>query len=136
MNRENHSRRQARLRFAAVAALGSAWPLRVRAAEDWGAVQDAEAASGAGPIALVRPEAIRLEPGTGAASGVGNRLAGRVVSSMYLGPQIEYLIDAAGTQVRAFSRQDFPPDCLVTLSFSAQDCLLIEDRALGTRHAA
>ena len=96
-----------------------------------------EAGCGAGQVVLVRPEAIRVEPATGLGPEPGrNRLAGQIVGSMYLGPHVEYLIEVAGARIRAFSRQDFPPGSPVTLSFSAEDCLLIDDPAMRTRHAA
>ncbi len=96
-----------------------------------------EVAPGAGQVVLIRPEAIQLEAAPGLRCEAGhNRLPGRIVAGVYLGPHVEYRIDVAGTEIRALSRQSFLPGNLVTLSFSVQDCLLIDGPAMRTRHAA
>ena len=78
-------------------------------------------------VALLRPEAIRL----GAGAPGENHLPGRVVGSMYLGPHIEYLVEVAGAQLRAFSRADLPDGSPTTLSFAAEDCRLVEAAHAG-----
>ena len=85
---------------------------------------DAEA--GPDPVALLRPEAIRLEaaPG-GAAEADLNRLTGTVQSGAFLGPCIEYLVDVAGARIRAFSRVALAPGSTAVLSFAAADCRLV-----------
>ena len=89
-------------------------------------------------VALLRPESVRLDaapssitpssdpscfdqPGT---PGL-NRLTGRVRGGMYMGPHVEYLVEAGGALIRAFSRQALPPGSPATLSFAAADCRLV-----------
>ena len=92
-------------------------------------------------VALLRPESIRLDGDGGhAPDGALNRLTGQVVSSMYLGPHIEYLIEAGGAQLRAFSRRELPEGSQATLLFAADDCRLVDDGAppplqKGSSHA-
>ena len=89
-----------------------------------------DAGGGRPQVALLRPEAIKLEPDTGSRLDAGlNRLTGRVLGSMYLGPHIEYVIEAGGAQIRAFSRQELPPGSPATLTFAAHDCRLVDDAA-------
>ena len=83
-------------------------------------------------LVLLRPEAIRLEAVAGAVLDVSrsiglNRLTGRVVSCTYLGPHIDYVLEAGGTRIRAFSRQELAPGSPATLIFSAHDCRLVND---------
>ncbi len=87
-----------------------------------------------GSVALLRPEAIRLEPGVhGDLTAAGfNRLTGRVVGSMYLGPHAEYIVEVGGLQLRAFSRAALPRGSHATLVFTALDCRLV---ASGTPHS-
>ena len=79
-------------------------------------------------LALLRPEAIRLEPSAITEPDPAlNRLTGRVLSGMYLGPHIEYVVEVGGTQIRAFSRQELAPGSPATLTFAAHDCRLVND---------
>jgi len=81
-------------------------------------------------VALLRPESIRLDSDTPAGDGPGlNRLTGRVLGSMYLGPHIEYVVEVSGALIRAFSRRELPPGSLATLTFAAHDCRLVDDAA-------
>ena len=81
-------------------------------------------------VALLRPEAILLDAGSPPRPGV-NRLTGRVLGSMYLGPTIEYVVAVGTAEIRAFSREELPPGSPATLTFAAQDCRLVTDgRAL------
>ena len=88
---------------------------------------DAGADEAGGPrVALLRPESIRLDAEPGPAQPGMNRLSGRVMSGMYMGPHVEYLVEAGGALIRAFSRQALPPGSPATLSFTAADCRLVE----------
>ena len=81
-------------------------------------------------VALLRPEAIRLESGSVVEPGSTlNRLTGSVLGGMYLGPHIEYVVAAGGARVRVFSRLQLPPGSSVTLTFDAGDCRLVDDTA-------
>ncbi len=80
---------------------------------------------------LVRPEAVRIEaPDTQAVYGAAmNRLAGTVLASVFLGQHNEHIIRIADTTLRAQSRQTIPPGTEIMISFSAQDCRLVNDNA-------
>ena len=104
-------------------------PIDVDVGED--GVGDDEA--GDERVALLRPESIRIDADAGTGTGAGvpgvpgvNRLSGRVRSGMYMGPHVEYLVEAGGALIRAFSRQALPPGSLATLSFAAEDCRLVK----------
>ncbi len=82
--------------------------------------------------ALVRPEAIRVErtePNVGASTdGPGvNRLDGVVTRSVFLGAYIEHLVDIAGRQVRAHTREPIPAGTPINLVFNAADCRLVDN---------
>ena len=82
------------------------------------------------PVALLRPEAIRLEPAEPGVAGPGhNRLSGTVQAGAYLGAHIEYVVEVAGTRVRAFSRVALAPGSPVVLGFAAADCRLVAGTA-------
>ncbi|HYZ61390.1 MAG TPA: ABC transporter ATP-binding protein [Acetobacteraceae bacterium] len=88
-------------------------------------------------LALLRPEAIRLEAAPGSETRPGmNRLTGTVLGSAYLGPCIEYVLEAGGTRIRAFSREALPPGSTASLSFAAADCRLVDAGAHQERSAA
>jgi ABC-type Fe3+/spermidine/putrescine transport system ATPase subunit len=90
---------------------------------------------GPDPVALLRPEAIHLEAIANGAPGPGqNRLTGTIQTGAYLGPHIEYLVDVAGTLLRAFSRVALAPGSQAVLSFAAADCRLVA--AGSTQEAA
>ena len=94
-------------------------------------------------VALLRPESVRLDaapsfdppssdppssdpPSSDARGTPGlNRLTGRIRGGMYMGPHVEYLVEAGGALIRAFSRQALPPGSPATLSFAAADCRLV-----------
>ena len=82
--------------------------------------------------ALLRPESIRIEHKSMADAANGlpgehNCLAGVVLSSVFLGAHIEYVIRAADTEIRVFSRELMTLGHTVSLCFSAQDCRLVRD---------
>ena len=93
-------------------------PIAVEAGED--------DQTGTERIALLRPESIRIDAEPGPARPGLNRLSGHVRGGMYMGPHVEYLVEAGGSLIRAFSRQALPPGSPATLSFTAADCRLVE----------
>jgi len=82
--------------------------------------------------ALVRPEAIRIERreanagATAHASGV-NCLTGVVIRTVFLGAYIEHIVDIAGRQVRAHTREFIPAGTPINLVFNAADCRLVDN---------
>ncbi len=85
-------------------------------------------------VALLRPEAIRLDAGSVVEqNSTLNRLTGSVLGAMYLGPHIEYVVAAGGAHIRAFSRLELPPGSPVTLTFAADDCRLVDDTAASPK---
>jgi iron(III) transport system ATP-binding protein len=82
---------------------------------------------GRSKIALLRPEAIRLDQTPVQAVAGQNRLTGRVVGGMYLGPHVEYLVEVGADRLRAYSRSALAPGSPATLTFNAQDCRLVDD---------
>jgi iron(III) transport system ATP-binding protein len=78
-------------------------------------------------IALLRPEAIRLNAASPQADDGRNRLTGRVVGGMYLGPHVEYLVEVGADRLRVYSRCALAPGSAATLSFDARDCRLVDD---------
>jgi iron(III) transport system ATP-binding protein len=78
-------------------------------------------------IALLRPEAIRLDEPSATTVAGENRLAGRIVSGMYLGPHVEYLVDVGSDRLRVYSRRALAPGSAAVLSFDARDCRLVDD---------
>jgi iron(III) transport system ATP-binding protein len=58
-----------------------------------------------------------------------NRLTGRVVGGMYLGPHVEYIVEVGTDRLRAYSRSALAPGSPVTLSFNTLDCRLVDDAA-------
>ncbi len=105
---------------------------------------DAGQGGGPEPVALLRPEAIRLDAGPPGAPEDGvNRLSGTVLGSAYLGPCVEYVIGVGGSRIRAFSREALLPGSAAALTFAAADCRLVDtetrDQAaitLESRHRA
>ena len=88
---------------------------------------DAGQGGGREPVALLRPEAIRLDAGPPGAPEDGmNRLTGTVLGSAYLGPCVEYVIGVGGSRIRAFSREALLPGSTAALTFAAADCRLVD----------
>ena len=84
---------------------------------------------GRSKIALLRPEAIRLDDAPAQAVAGQNRLTGRVVGGMYLGPHVEYIVEVGTDRLRAYSRSALAPGSPAILSFDARDCRLVDDVA-------
>lgn len=84
---------------------------------------------GRSKVALLRPEAIRLDEISAQAVAGQNRLTGRVVGGMYLGPHVEYIVEVGTDRLRAYSRSALAPGSSVTLSFNTLDCRLVDDAA-------
>ncbi len=87
-------------------------------------------------VALLRPEAIRIDAGAGQDAPGLNHLPGRIMAGMYMGPHVEYVVEAGGALIRAFSRQALAPGTPAMLSFSAADCRLVEAGAGQQRSIA
>jgi iron(III) transport system ATP-binding protein len=85
---------------------------------------------GRSKIALLRPEAIRLDETSGPALSGQNRLTGRVVGGMYLGPHVEYIVEVGADRLRAYSRSALAPGSPAILTFDARDCRLVDDTPL------
>ncbi len=96
-------------------------PIAVETGDD-----DEKAGAGTERVALLRPESIRIDAEPGPDSPGLNRLSGHVRGGMYMGPHVEYLVEAGGALIRAFSRQALPPGSPATLSFMAADCRLVQ----------
>ena len=82
--------------------------------------------------ALVRPEAIRVErtdqvPGSPDDAPDVNRLRGVVTRSVFLGAYIEHMVEVAGRQVRAHTRETIPAGTPINLVFNAADCRLVDN---------
>ena len=82
---------------------------------------------GCSKIALLRPEAIRLDEVSAQPVAGANRLTGRVISGMYLGPYVEYLVEVGTDRLRAYSRCALAPGSTAILTFEARDCRLVDD---------
>jgi ABC-type Fe3+/spermidine/putrescine transport system ATPase subunit len=82
---------------------------------------------GRSKIALLRPEAIRLDETSAQAAAGQNRLTGRVIGGMYLGPHVEYIVEVGADRLRAYSRNALAPGSPAFLTFNAQDCRLVDD---------
>ncbi|MDB5635979.1 MAG: Iron(III) transport system ATP-binding protein [Bradyrhizobium sp.] len=82
---------------------------------------------GRSKIALLRPEAIRLDQTPVQVLAGQNRLTGRVVGGMYLGPHVEYIVEVGADRLRAYSRSVLAPGSPATLTVNAQDCRLVDD---------
>ena len=82
---------------------------------------------GRSKIALLRPEAIRLDGEPTQALAGQNQLTGRVVSGMYLGAHVEYLVEVGADRLRAYSRSVVAPGSPAILTFAAHDCRLVDD---------
>ena len=81
--------------------------------------------------ALLRPEAIEIESATSPQpSPLLNRLTGTVISSIFLGQHIEYLIGVAGVELRVFSRNLLPVGSSASVTFLARDCRLVANDAV------
>jgi ABC-type Fe3+/spermidine/putrescine transport system ATPase subunit len=93
---------------------------------------------GRSKIALLRPEAIRLDETSAPALTGQNRLTGRVVGGMYLGPHVEYIVEVGADRLRAYSRSALAPGSPAILTFDARDCRLVDDTPsteAGSHHA-
>jgi iron(III) transport system ATP-binding protein len=89
-------------------------------------------------IALLRPEAIRLDDASAPTVCGQNRLTSRVVGGMYLGPHVEYIVEVGTDRLRAYSRTALAPESPAILTFDARDCSLVDDRSqmeARTHHA-
>lgn len=84
---------------------------------------------GRSKIALLRPEAIRLDEISAQTVAGQNRLTGRVVGGMYLGPHVEYIVEVGADRLRAYSRSALALGSPAILSFDARDCRLVDDVA-------
>src|ERR1700710_2238914 len=113
--------------FLHVQRVGRAWQLDKRqpAAVDAATARD----GGRSKIALLRPEAIRLDEISAPTVAGQNRLTGHVVSGMYLGPHVEYIVEVGSDRLRAYSRSALAPGSPAILSFDARDCRLVDDVA-------
>ena len=100
------------------------------------AVDAGDDEAGGQRVALLRPESIRIDAAPGPDVPGLNRLSGRVKGGMYMGPHVEYIVEAGGALIRAFSRQALPPGSPATLSFTAEDCRLVETGTLQDRSVA
>lgn len=78
-------------------------------------------------IALLRPEAIRLDATSAPEITGQNRLTGRVVGGMYLGPHVEYIVEVGADSLRAYSRTAPASGSPAVLTFDARDCRLVDD---------
>jgi len=85
---------------------------------------------GRSKIALLRPEAIRLDATSAPEITGQNRLTGRVVGGMYLGPHVEYIVEVGADRLRAYSRTALAPGSPAFLTFDARDCRLVDDTPL------
>jgi iron(III) transport system ATP-binding protein len=85
---------------------------------------------GRSKIALLRPEAIRLDATSASETAGQNRLAGRIVGGMYLGPHVEYIVEVGADRLRAYSRTALAPGSPAVLTFDARDCRLVDDTPL------
>jgi iron(III) transport system ATP-binding protein len=72
-------------------------------------------------LLLVRPEAIRLMSD----AACDNRLQGVVQSVAYMGPYLDCIVAAAGTQLRVAISREVAPGDTVVLGFDAADCRLL-----------
>ena len=97
---------------------------------DPGSNPGSDLGDGHAKVALLRPEAISIGAGPNMTADPGqNHLAGRILGSMYLGPHVEYIVEAGGARIRAFSRSALPPGSPATLTFAAADCRLVDGEA-------
>src|SRR5207302_5705276 len=78
-------------------------------------------------VLAVRPESISLLAGAAADAGPhDNALAGLVRGRIFLGENTEFLVEAAGSEVRvrASGAPAFDVDDLVVMRFAVSDCLV------------
>jgi ABC-type Fe3+/spermidine/putrescine transport system ATPase subunit len=76
--------------------------------------------------AMLRPEAIELmEAGTPSVGGEVNQLSGTIGESHYLGAYTEYVVQAAGTNIKVHSLADLAPGSPAILRFNRLDCRLV-----------
>lgn len=82
-------------------------------------------------VVLIRPEALRIQddPMQSLNSNPVNCLVGTIFKSVFLGQHYEHIIMIADAKIRAHSRQIFKPGTEITVSFTAQDCRLVNDHA-------
>ena len=85
---------------------------------------------GRSKIALLRPEAIRLDASSNPETAGQNRLTGRIVGGMYLGPHVEYIVEVGADRLRAYSRSALAPGSPAILTFDARDCRLVDDTSM------
>ncbi|MBV9566129.1 MAG: TOBE domain-containing protein [Bradyrhizobium sp.] len=88
---------------------------------------------GRSKIALLRPEAIRLDQAPAPVVTGRNRITGRVVVGMHLGPRVEYIVEVGEDRLRAYSRAALAPG-----SPAIHDCRLVDDMPqteVMSRHA-
>jgi iron(III) transport system ATP-binding protein len=111
--------------FLHVRRVGSRWQLENGAPLEVDPTTDRD--DGRSKIALLRPEAIRLDDASAQAAAGQNRLTGRVVGGMYLGPHVEYIVEVGEDRLRAYSRSALAPGSPATLTFDARDCRLVDD---------
>jgi ABC-type Fe3+/spermidine/putrescine transport system ATPase subunit len=120
--------------FLHVQRAGRQWQLRDGSPVEVDPATDRD--DGRSKVALLRPEAIRLDETPAQAVAGQNRLTGRVVGGMYLGPHVEYIVEVGTDRLRAYSRSVLAPGSPVTLSFNTLDCRLVDDAAeTETRYA-
>src|SRR5262249_33752252 len=111
--------------FLYVERVGQQWQLRNGLAIEIDPMTDSD--DGRSKIALLRPEAIRLDEAPAPAASGQHRLTGRVVGGMYLGPHVEYIVEVGADRLRAYSRHALAPGSPATLTFDARDCRLVDD---------
>jgi iron(III) transport system ATP-binding protein len=111
--------------FLHVQRVGRQWQLENGAPLEVDPVTDRD--DGRSKIALLRPEAIRLDATSAPEVAGQNRLTGKVISGMYLGPHVEYLVEVGADRLRAYSRNALSPGSPAILSFDARDCRLVDD---------
>jgi ABC-type Fe3+/spermidine/putrescine transport system ATPase subunit len=76
--------------------------------------------------AMLRPEAIELvEAGAPPVGGEVNQISGTVGESHYLGAYTEYVVKAAGADIKVHSLADLAPGAPAILRFGRLDCRLV-----------
>ena len=113
--------------FLHVQRVGRQWQLKDGSPVEVDPATDRD--DGRSKIALLRPEAIRMDETPAQAVAGQNRLTGRVIGGMYLGPHVEYIVEVGADRLRAYSRSALAPGSPATLTFDAEDCRLVDDVA-------
>jgi len=111
--------------FLHVQRVGRQWQLENGLALEVDPATDRD--DGRSKIALLRPEAIRLDATSAPEIAGQNRLTGRIVGGMYLGPHVEYIVEVGADRLRAYSRSALAPGSPAILTFDARDCRLVDD---------